>query len=75
MRELVEFVTRNLVDQPEAVEVREIATGDQAVRLEIKVAPEDVGKVIGRQGRIVRAIRLLARAAAKSYRRVDVEVV
>ena len=75
MRELVEFLARSLVDRPEAVEVREVA-GEHSVVLEIRVDPADVGKVIGRQGRIVRAIRAVARAAgARAGKRVEVEVI
>ncbi|HEY8450165.1 MAG TPA: KH domain-containing protein [Bacillota bacterium] len=75
MRELVEYLTRSLVDRPEAVQVREV-NGERSVILEIRVDPADVGKVIGKQGRIVRAIRTVARAAgAKAGKRVEVEVI
>lgn len=75
MRELVAFLARSLVDRPEVVEVREVLR-DDAVVLELRVDPADVGKVIGRQGRIVRAIRTVARAAgARGGRRVEVDVV
>ena len=75
MRELVEFLARSLVDRPEAVEVRQVDR-DDAVVLELRVDPADVGKVIGRRGRIVRAIRTVARAAgAREGRRVEVEVI
>ncbi len=75
MRELVEFLVRHLVDQSEEVEVREIS-GDRSVLLEIRVAEGDVGKVIGRQGRVIQAIRTMARAAAaRDGKRVMVEVV
>lgn len=75
MRELVEFLVRHLVDQPEEVQVREIS-GDRSVLLEIRVAEGDVGKVIGRQGRVIQAIRTMARAAAaRNGKRVIVEVV
>lgn len=75
MRELVEFLVRHLVDQPEEVSVREVS-GDQSVVLEIRVAPGDVGKVIGRQGRVIQAIRTMARAAAaRDGKRVMVEVI
>lgn len=74
MRDLVEFLAKSLVDRPEQVEVREVA-GDDVVRLEIRVAEGDVGKIIGRQGRVIGAIRVLAKAAAAgSGRRVAVEV-
>ncbi len=75
MRELVEYLVKNLVDRPDEVEVRELG-GEQAVLVEIKVAEADVGKVIGREGRIIEAIRSLARAAAgRQGKRVVVEVV
>lgn len=75
MRELVEFVTKALVDNPMQVEVREVA-GEKSVILEVRVAGEDMGKVIGKQGRIVRAIRTVAKAAAaKQGKRVEVEII
>lgn len=74
MVQLVEFLARSLVDHPEEVRVRE-RDGGQVMVLEIEVAPGDIGKIIGRQGRIIQAIRTVARAAAtKSGKRVAVEV-
>lgn len=74
MRELIEFVAKSLVDKPDSVEVTEEVEGT-AVTLRITVDPDDMGKVIGRQGRIVRAIRTLARAAAvKAGQWVEVEI-
>lgn len=70
MRDLVEFLVRALVDRPEEVRVEELAE-DGDVVLEITVAEEDLGRVIGRGGRIANAIRTLARAAAT---RADVRV-
>lgn len=63
LRDLVEFLARALVDDPAAVAVR-VESGAQGLRIELLVAPEDVGKVIGRQGRIARALRSVVRAAA-----------
>ena len=63
MRELLEFLARELVDDPDAVEVTESAD-DRGVLLTLRVAPEDMGKVIGRGGRTARAIRSVVRAAA-----------
>jgi len=63
MRELVEHIARNLVENPEAVEVNEEQT-EQGIILSLKVAPKDMGKVIGKQGRIARAIRAVVKAAA-----------
>ena len=64
MKELVEFLARELVDDPDAVSVEEIHD-DRGVRLTVRVAPEDMGKVIGRGGRTARAIRAVVRAAAQ----------
>lgn len=75
MRELVEIIAKALVDQPEDVEVREIQ-GEQSLILELKVSPEDMGKVIGKQGRIAKAIRTVVKAAAtKENKRVMVEII
>jgi len=74
MRELVEFLCRSVVDHPDQVRVTEVE-GEAAVTIEIQVAAEDVGRVIGRQGRIIGAIRTLARASAnRQGKRVLVEV-
>jgi predicted RNA-binding protein YlqC (UPF0109 family) len=62
MEELVEYLARSLVDRPDDVRVARTER-DGAVVLELYVAPEDVGKVIGRQGRIARALRTLVRAS------------
>jgi uncharacterized protein len=75
MKELIEFLARSLVDSPDAVKVTEIET-DQMSTYEIEVDQPDVGKLIGRQGRIVKAIRSVVRAAAaRQGKRVAVEVV
>lgn len=63
MKEVLEYVARHLVDDPDAVEVTE-EEGERSVVLRLKVAPDDMGKVIGKRGRTVRAIRSLVRAAA-----------
>ncbi|MDR3085281.1 MAG: KH domain-containing protein [Christensenellaceae bacterium] len=62
MRELVEYIAKSLVDSPDAVEVRELR-GETGLIIELHVAPEDMGKVIGRQGRIAKAIRAVVKAA------------
>ncbi len=62
MKEVLEYVAKALVDEPDAVEVTEIE-GDGTVVLKLKVAPDDMGKVIGKRGRTVRAIRSVVRAA------------
>ncbi len=74
LQELVEFVAKSLVDHPERVEVKEIE-GEKTTVIELKVAPEDLGKVIGRQGRTARAIRtLLAAVARKQNKRAVLEI-
>ncbi len=74
MQELVEFVAKSLVDHPDKVEVKEIE-GEKTTVIELKVAPEDLGKVIGRQGRTARAIRtLLAAVARKMNKRAVLEI-
>lgn len=75
MREAVEMVVKSLVDDVEAVDVRDV---DQqgATLIEIRVAPEDMGKLIGRQGRTIRALRSLAYAASlKRKQRFVLEIV
>ncbi len=63
MKELLEVIAKNLVDNPEDVIVTE-TKGEKALVLELKVAPDDMGKVIGKQGRIAKAIRTVVKAAA-----------
>ncbi len=73
--ELVEYLARRLVDEPDAVRVEEVEREGELV-LELHVAKDDVGKVIGRQGRIARALRTIVRAAAaRGDRRVLLEIV
>jgi predicted RNA-binding protein YlqC (UPF0109 family) len=75
VRELVEIIAKALVDSPDAVKVNEVS-GEQAIIIELKVAPEDMGKVIGKQGRIAKAIRTVVKAAAtKENKRVVVEII
>jgi predicted RNA-binding protein YlqC (UPF0109 family) len=62
VKEVVEYIARALVDDPDAVEVTEVA-GERSVIYQLRVAPEDMGKVIGKKGRTVRAIRSVVRAA------------
>ena len=74
MREAVEMLARAVVEHPEAVEVT-TTEGERLIQVEIRVAPGDVGKVIGRQGRVIKAIRRLANAAVVAeHRRVTVEI-
>ena len=56
MKDLLLYIARNLVDDPDAVTVTETASGDQELTLELRVAPEDMGKVIGKQGKIAKAL-------------------
>jgi predicted RNA-binding protein YlqC (UPF0109 family) len=74
VRELVEYLTRALVEHPDEVQVDEVASDDDIV-LEIRVAEDDLGRVIGRSGRVANAIRTVAKAAgARDGRRVMVEI-
>lgn len=75
MKELLTYIARNLVDHPDAVSVTEHA-GEDETTLELRVAPEDMGKVIGRQGRIAKEIRTLMRSVAqRKGTKVSVEIV
>jgi uncharacterized protein len=75
VQELVEFLAKGLVDKPEEVRVERVEKNGALV-LELHVAPEDVGKVIGRQGRIARALRTIVRASgARSNERALLEIV
>ena len=75
MKDLLLYIARNLVDNPDAVTVTELQ-GEQELTLELRVAPDDMGKVIGRQGRIAKEIRVLMRSAAqRAGKRINVEIV
>ena len=75
MKELVEFMAKALVDNPAQVEVTEIAGGDTLV-IELMVAKEDIGKIIGKKGRNAQAMRLILNAAsAKLRKRVVLEII
>ncbi|MGI6469549.1 MAG: KH domain-containing protein [Syntrophomonadaceae bacterium] len=74
MKELVDYIAKQLVDKPEEVVVKE-TQDDKSVLIELRVAPEDMGKVIGKQGKIAKSIRTLTKAAAaKEGKRVVVEI-
>lgn len=74
MKELVKVIATSLVDHPEEVVVTEKET-EQSIIVELKVAPEDMGKVIGKQGRIAKSIRTVVKAAAtKDDKKVVVEI-
>ena len=75
MVELVRYIAASLVEKPEAVDVREVENEDGVV-IELRVDPEDMGKVIGKQGRIAKAIRTVVKAAsAKNEKPVFVEII
>lgn len=75
MGELVKVIAQSLVDYPDRVEVNEVE-GDQSIIIELKVAPDDMGKVIGKQGRIAKAIRTVVKAAAMNQKKkVVVEII
>ncbi len=76
MAELVAELARRLVDEPDAVRVEEIEEEDGTLLLQLHVAEGDVGKVIGRQGRLVRALRTIVRAGGvEAGRRLQLEIV
>jgi predicted RNA-binding protein YlqC (UPF0109 family) len=76
LKELLEFLARTLVDQPDKVEVREYEEDDETVLLELSVPDDDRGKVIGRQGRTAKALRSVMKASGvKEGKRVLVEIV
>lgn len=75
MKELVEVIAKSLVDNPNEVHVNEVQ-GEQSLILQLKVAPEDMGKVIGKQGRVAKAIRTVVKAAAlNEEKKVAVEII
>ena len=75
MGELVKLIAQSLVDHQEAVKVNEV-DGAQSIIVELRVSPDDMGKVIGKQGRIAKAIRTVVKAAAtKTKKRVTVEII
>ena len=75
MKELIEYMSKTLVDTPEQVEVREIE-GEQSSVIELRVAREDLGKVIGKQGRTARAMRtILSAASTKLKKRAVLDII
>ena len=75
MKDLIGYIAQALVDHPEQVEVTEVE-GDQTSVLELKVAKEDIGKIIGKQGRTARALRtILSAASAKLKKRTVLEII
>lgn len=75
MKDLVEIIAKSIVDNPNEVHVNEVQ-GEQNLVLELRVAPEDMGKVIGKQGRVAKAIRTVVKAAAlNENQKVVVEII
>jgi predicted RNA-binding protein YlqC (UPF0109 family) len=75
IKDLIEYLARNLVDDPDQVEITAVP-GEEVITYEIRVAPADLGKVIGKQGRIANAMRTVAKASAmKNKRKVYVEII
>ena len=75
MREAIEMIVRALVDNPDAVDIREVDRSGTTL-IEVRVTQEDVGKIIGKQGRTIRALRSLARVVgSKHNRRYSLEIV
>jgi predicted RNA-binding protein YlqC (UPF0109 family) len=75
VKELIEYIARSLVDQPDQVKVTQVE-GEQSVIFELQVAQEDMGKIIGKEGRIANAIRTLLKvAAAREGKRAVLEII
>lgn len=75
MKEVLEIIAKSLVDYPEQVVVTETINEDKTVTLELRVAGDDMGKVIGKQGRIAKALRTVVKAAAsRENKKVAVEI-
>lgn len=75
MKEVLEIVIKNLVDNPDSVSINELE-GEKSIVFEVKVADGDMGKVIGKQGRVARSIRTLLKAvAAKEQKRITIEFI
>ena len=75
MKEFIEFISKHLVDTPDSVVVEEVETGDKTIELTLKVGPDDVGKVIGKQGKTAQAMRtLLTAIAAKGGKRAILKI-
>lgn len=75
MKEILETIIKNLVDDQESVEIKEL-DGEKSVVFEVKVAEKDMGKIIGKQGRIAKSIRTVVKAvASKEQKRVTIEFI
>lgn len=75
MKDLIEYLVKALVDQPDQVDIKEVE-GAEAITYEIRVASDDLGKVIGKQGKIANALRTVAKAAAmRNKQRIYLEII
>lgn len=75
MKELIEFIARSLVENPDAVTVTEEEGGDGSILLQLAAAPEDMGRIIGKQGRTAKAMRTLLNAkAAREEKRASLQI-
>ncbi|MBN2572674.1 MAG: KH domain-containing protein [Ignavibacteriales bacterium] len=75
MKEFIEFIAKHLVDNPEGVEIQEVTPDEKTVELTLKVGTEDIGKVIGKQGKTAQAMRtLLTAIAAKDGKRAILKI-
>lgn len=75
MKEILETIVKNLVDNQEAVEIKEVE-GDKNIKFEVKVAEEDMGKIIGRQGKIAQSIRIIMKSVTNNKsKKVTVEFI
>lgn len=73
-KDLIEYIVKSLVSDPSAVSIN-VVEGDASLVLELRVGPDDVGKIIGKHGRVVKSIRVLLQAAsAKAGRRISLEI-
>lgn len=76
MKEVLEIIAKALVDNPDMVNITEVTNDDNSVTLELRVAENDMGKVIGKQGRIAKAVRTVVKAAAsRENKKVSVDIV
>ncbi len=76
MKEILQTIILNLVDNKEAVEIKEINNNEKSITFEVKVAESDMGKIIGRQGRLAKSIRTVMKSVAgKEQKRVSVEFI
>ena len=76
MKEVLEIIAKALVDKPDEVDIKEIENEDSTITLELRVAESDMGKVIGKQGRIAKALRTVVKAAAsRENKKVSVDIV